>query len=935
MELIDDLNDNRKIKTGYQKLIERYDEVDEPEVSGFGFLFNNSLLNKVKERLEGNVSTAANQKSSPVPDNRGFHNYDGEDVEDGLSGVQRGHFTALTFHIPEKSLADSETQHIVTSPKPETNSFDASNKSDSPDQTVEVLNSSEITSKTQAITNESQENPTQADERVSQKDAKLTNVLDEIVDSADDEEADSLQPCDQTIPESLKVSTSVSTQHWNVRGIMNDRNLNVATADSSLNHIKFIEEFDNSSESDSEVTVKPRTHVSPDHSPGNIDRRRYIGSSNASDENRGQTPQHLRSYHRKLKASLQVPSGVELEDSSDDENPRTSYSVSSKAAILRLRARLSRGCKETTQPKTSACQNKLKGLFSDLRLANKAQIRVSHEEKYKEKGLNIEDIEKEKIEVENLLEIELSRNKRIRWKEIKREKMREREEDRAFSSDSLASSDNEIQTDSDGHDVQPLTDSNQADANDGSCAGTSSEGDSSDEEMDLIRVKKGKNTKISLLSEEEEEDKNTKAIIIGSYGNEDLDLLSDRSNLRLTNKNPPPARRANKIYESVPSHESEGTADGNHLNKSEMLNRALAEKKWKLKKENLRNKERFRSSGVQKMLETEAVESEDEWYGVGGLDGEDSGLDDSELEGLIDDMPLGSATENDAARMINEQSVISDQNMVNRILKDIKSGGFRRKANGFSKFDISDEEDEDLQNYHAKRRKLLKEGVFGSVEHSNIASNSKCKAFFESMIEEPFMKNSLIEPGFASHDVKSKSCVPDQISEPALESENAKHIQISQEFVQKSLSFLGPKSDNEITDNRSSTMTPPFDGNRGSSQCSDMNALKSCLGIKSFFKNSRSSEEYNEETQSVTMTFTPLIQLSKSHTHTTPKFREGMRTFKSTAARNLASHRRAITFMTKRKQNHGFSKEGRALRSAYERGQRLQNFANTSTEFFS
>lgn len=98
----------------------------------------------------------------------------------------------------------------------------------------------------------------------------------------------------------------------------------------------------------------------------------------------------------------------------------------SKATILNLKARLSKQNQKLSQRPNKSKDPKVDHnvLLNTLRKASRKQILDHQKEVIETKGLKLEDMVKEKEIVENLLEQEILRNKRIRQKEKRRENLK-------------------------------------------------------------------------------------------------------------------------------------------------------------------------------------------------------------------------------------------------------------------------------------------------------------------------------------------------------------------------------------------------------------------------------------------------------------------------------------------------------------------------------
>ncbi|KAJ2960337.1 hypothetical protein NQZ79_g4318 [Umbelopsis isabellina] len=136
-------------------------------------------------------------------------------------------------------------------------------------------------------------------------------------------------------------------------------------------------------------------------------------------------------------------------------------------------------------------------------------------------------------------------------------------------------------------------------------------------------------------------------------------------------------------------------------------------------------------------VENEAEEEEDEYMGLGGDDGEENDGPDEYVE---DDIVVhaneetGNMDEAQLRQAYLDQMADSDQNMIQRLLKDVVSGGLRRRRGAMNDgleldyYDTFDDMDDDLVALRrmaaAKRRKLLNGNVL-----EDIANNPQTAAF--------------------------------------------------------------------------------------------------------------------------------------------------------------------------------------------------------------
>lgn len=126
-------------------------------------------------------------------------------------------------------------------------------------------------------------------------------------------------------------------------------------------------------------------------------------------------------------------------------------------------------------------------------------------------------------------------------------------------------------------------------------------------------------------------------------------------------------------------------------------------------------------SEAKKMVEEQAEESEDEYAGLGGVsDDEDNGEMDEEMKEMIDEGPVD-IDEGKIAQLYADKERAEDEKNLNKLYKDITTGGLRRKR-GMDLGDLSDsdeEADERLRERQIKNQRmrdaLLKDEKIGKI----------------------------------------------------------------------------------------------------------------------------------------------------------------------------------------------------------------------------
>ncbi|RYP08489.1 hypothetical protein DL764_001877 [Monosporascus ibericus] len=163
----------------------------------------------------------------------------------------------------------------------------------------------------------------------------------------------------------------------------------------------------------------------------------------------------------------------------------------------------------------------------------------------------------------------------------------------------------------------------------------------------------------------------------------------------------------------------------------------LMEKEAKRKKR-LEEKLRKKISEAKEWVEQEAEESEDEYAGLGGADGEDSSEDDEELaKEMIDDTAGNDADEAKLAGFFADRERAADAAHVDKLFRDITTGMLRKRRRGAdgNDFDLSDSDDGGEAKRRMKRRQFAKmqKALFADERIGKIAENPRNAAFLKSI----------------------------------------------------------------------------------------------------------------------------------------------------------------------------------------------------------
>lgn len=272
--------------------------------------------------------------------------------------------------------------------------------------------------------------------------------------------------------------------------------------------------------------------------------------------------------------------------------------------------------------------------------------------------------------------------------------------------------------------------------------------------------------------------------------------------------------------------------------RQEMLKQQAEAYKKKIRKQELKERKRRkaleRNAGVKEILNNEAVESEDEWQGIGGADGDL--LDDvnSEDERMIDDALDLDLNDEEIRKKFMEQYKIKDKEQLERLLDDIKNHRLSKRAaaRGLD-LEFSDEEDEILMAYRRQKRAEQIARMAANRDQLKKLASDKQHAFFTT-IEEP---QSVIT---IDSDENSLTPLDDDDG-----SQLKRKMIIKEDFVQKQLSFLSAKRDDYTQLNALAKLQHGFIDDDGAIE--DISVLKSkCMSHLASQLRKRSIAEVEE-----------------------------------------------------------------------------------------
>ncbi|CAK7214653.1 hypothetical protein SCUCBS95973_002220 [Sporothrix curviconia] len=145
-----------------------------------------------------------------------------------------------------------------------------------------------------------------------------------------------------------------------------------------------------------------------------------------------------------------------------------------------------------------------------------------------------------------------------------------------------------------------------------------------------------------------------------------------------------------------------------------------------------------KKSKAKEMVEEQAEESEDEYAGLGGADGEDSDNESlASVKDMIDDQRVSSADNAKLAAFYADRERENDEKQVEKLFRDVTTGMLRRKrgAGGAGDYDLSDSDDGGEARRRMKRRQFarMQKALFADERVSKVASNPRNQAFLRTI----------------------------------------------------------------------------------------------------------------------------------------------------------------------------------------------------------
>ncbi|KAH7149539.1 MRC1-like domain-containing protein, partial [Dactylonectria estremocensis] len=181
----------------------------------------------------------------------------------------------------------------------------------------------------------------------------------------------------------------------------------------------------------------------------------------------------------------------------------------------------------------------------------------------------------------------------------------------------------------------------------------------------------------------------------------------------------------------------EQTPEPTGTRKPETAFNMLNEGAKKEKKRQLKDSFNLKKSKAKEMVEEQAEESEDEYAGLGGVDGEDSDNESiASVKEMIDDAAGNNVDDAKLAAFYADRERVEDEKQVKKLYKDITSGLLRRKRG--ADYDLSDSDDDGEARRRMKRRQFAKrqKALFTDERVKKIAENPGNQAFLRTIEDQ-------------------------------------------------------------------------------------------------------------------------------------------------------------------------------------------------------
>ncbi|KAM3471359.1 hypothetical protein MY5147_005886 [Beauveria neobassiana] len=189
-----------------------------------------------------------------------------------------------------------------------------------------------------------------------------------------------------------------------------------------------------------------------------------------------------------------------------------------------------------------------------------------------------------------------------------------------------------------------------------------------------------------------------------------------------------------------------------------------------------------KTSKAKELFEQEAMESDDEYAGLGGVDGEDSDNEsNASVQEMIDDAAASNADDSKLAAFYADRTRAEDEQQVEKLFKDITTGMLRRKRG--AGYDLSDSDDDGEARQRMKRRQSAKmrKALFTDERVKKLAETPGNQAFLRTIedrdsddemnilevIESSWQRDSSQAPAPESQTVAQQTIPESQSMQPA------------------------------------------------------------------------------------------------------------------------------------------------------------------------
>ncbi|CCE85978.1 Piso0_005620 [Millerozyma farinosa CBS 7064] len=290
--------------------------------------------------------------------------------------------------------------------------------------------------------------------------------------------------------------------------------------------------------------------------------------------------------------------------------------------------------------------------------------------------------------------------------------------------------------------------------------------------------------------------------------------------------------------------------ENDEADESEEQYMAYKERLKAIEKKRRRKRQQLERLGMKGLVVGEAEESEDEWHGLGGADGEFSEEENSEDEKMIDHRLNINLNDEEVRRKFMEQYQINDQKELEKLLDDVKNHRLTKMAAGGGlDIELSDEEDELLVAYRRQKLEEQKQRLMSNRKLQTLMKNEKSKAFFESIqdstseikIDEDDHKSngndsdnndSIVTQSRSGSEALSRAdrsesentFVHIDEDKDSVQKNSKKSIKIEQPFVQKQLEFLNYSTTDRY--DMEQKLSEFQHGLNSDDEAEDMNSLK-------------------------------------------------------------------------------------------------------------